>query len=233
MDIQNKISINKWNIIHSGVLLIATGISVFLGNTNLLAVATLLSFLGLMITQLNFLSTLKPFGGYANWVTATRLILLLSGMVFYPLWSGFELFAVLLIAVLLDIFDGWLARKFNHESHLGMYFDMETDALYVLFVCIYLYLQGWAGAWILIPGLLRYIYKLFTFMLPKPGFEEQKQRYAAIIAGSYFVILLLSVGWQNQFQYFALVIGSLGIIGSFGKSFWDYLNYGNTTHQQG
>ena len=92
----------------------------------------------------------------------------------------------------------------------------------MLLVCVYLYFQGAVGVWIIIPGILRYVYRIFIFLVPKPDFKEQKQRYAAVIAGSFFVILLLSVAWQNKIQQVALIVGSLAIIGSFGKSFWDY-----------
>jgi len=133
-------------------------------------------------------------------------------MAWYPHLGSLELFAILGLVVTLDVVDGWLARRFNQQSVFGMYFDMETDALYVLLVCVYLYLQGMVGAWILIPGILRYVYRIFIFTISKPGFKEQKQRYAAVIAGSYFVILLLSVGWQNEIQHITLIVGSLAIV---------------------
>jgi len=219
------ISIDTWSILNSAVLLLATALTLYFKNIDLLVVAGLLSFIGLFIAQIKFLHSIKPFGGYANWVTGIRLILILVGMAFYPYFDSLELFAILGLAVGLDVVDGWLARRFNQQSIFGMYFDMETDALYVLFVCVYLYLQGMVDVWILIPGILRYVYRIFMFLVPKPDYKEQKQRYAAIIAGSYFVILLFSVGWQNKIQHIVLIIGSLGIIGSFGKSFWDYTRY--------
>jgi len=222
---RKDISIDDWNLLNSAVLLAATGITLYFNNIKLLIAAASLSFITFCITQIKFLSTIKPFGGYANWVTGFRLMLILLGMACYPYFDSLELFAILGFAVTLDVVDGWLARRFNQQSTFGMYFDMETDALYVLLVCVYLYLQDMAGAWIIIPGILRYVYRMFIFLVPKPDFKEQKQRYAAVIAGSYFVILLLSVGWQNKIQQIALILGSLGIIGSFGKSFWDYLRY--------
>jgi len=219
------ISIDDWNILNSAVLLAATGITLYFNNIRLLIAVGALSFIGFCITQIKFLSTVKPFGGYANWVTGFRLILILLGMAWYPYLGNLELFAILGFAVTLDVVDGWLARRFDHQSLFGMYFDMETDALYVLLVCVYLCLQGMVGVWIIIPGILRYVYRIFIFFMPKENYKEQKQRYAAFIAGSYFVILLLSVAWQNQIQQTALILGSLAIVGSFGKSFWDYLRY--------
>lgn len=219
------ISIDDWNLVNSAVLLSATGIALYFKNIDSLIVAASLSFIGLFIAQVKFLRAIKPFGGYANWVTAFRLMLILVGMACYPHLTDLELFAILVLAVGLDVVDGWLARRFNQQSTFGMYFDMETDALYVLLVCVYLYFQGIAGLWIIIPGILRYVYRMFIFLMPKPNFKEQKQPYAALIAGCYFVILLLSVAWQNEAQKIILIIGSLAIVGSFGKSFWDYLKY--------
>ncbi len=222
---RKDISIEDWNLCNSAVLLVATGLTLYFNNIKLLIAAASLSFIGFCITQIKFLSTIKPFGGYANWVTAFRLILILGGIAYYPYLESFELFVILGLAVTLDVVDGWLARRFHQQSTFGMYFDMETDALYVLLVCIYFYFQGVVGVWIIIPGILRYVYRIFIFLVPKPDFKEQKQRYAAVIAGSFFVILLLSVAWQNEIQQVALIVGSLAIVGSFGKSFWDYLRY--------
>ena len=216
---RRDISIEDWNLPSSVILFVTTIASLYFNDIQILIITALLSFIGFFITQMKFLRSIKPFAGYANWVTATRLILMLIGISYF---NGLELFAILALVVTLDVVDGWLARRFNQQSTFGMYFDMETDALYVLLVCVYLYFQGAVGVWIIIPGILRYVYRIFIFLVPKPDFKEQKQRYAAVIAGSFFVILLLSVAWQNKIQQVALIVGSLAIIGSFGKSFWDY-----------
>lgn len=231
MTTKKNISIDDWNLVNSAVLLVATGITLYVKNIAPLVIVASLSFIGFFITQIEFLRSIKPFAGYANWVTAFRLTLILVGMICHSSLGNLDLAAILGLAVTLDVVDGWLARRFHQQSTFGMYFDMETDAFYVLLVCVYLYLQGMTEAWVLIPGVLRYIYRIFIFLVPKPDFKEQKQRYAAVIAGSYFVILLLSVGWQNKIQQIALVLGSLGIIGSFGKSFWDYLRYNEVANK--
>ena len=230
-ELHDNRSLHDWNLINSIVLLLGTGLALYFRSINVLTVLALMSFVVLLISQKKVLSQYKPYGGYANWVTIFRMGLILLGIAFHASISSFGLFAILGIALLLDLLDGWLARRFKQESTFGMYLDMETDALFVLLACVYLYFQGFAHIWILIPATLRYFYRIVIFLFPKEKFKEQKQKYAAIIAGSFFVILLLSILIQNNIQQIALVIGSLGIIASFGKSFWDYFTYADTTYQ--
>ncbi len=61
-------------------------------------------------------------------------------------------------AALLDAIDGPLARRSGLASAFGARFDMETDALLVLVLCLLLVHFGKVGNWILAAGLLRYAF---------------------------------------------------------------------------
>jgi phosphatidylglycerophosphate synthase len=65
--------------------------------------------------------------------------------------------------------DGALARRRNEASAFGARFDMETDALLILVLAALVWQLGKAGVWILLAGLLRYLFVAASFVLPWLG----------------------------------------------------------------
>ncbi|MDM0104505.1 CDP-alcohol phosphatidyltransferase family protein [Variovorax sp. J22R24] len=63
-------------------------------------------------------------------------------------------------AALLDALDGPLARAHGSASEFGARFDMETDALMVLVLCLLVIHFDKAGGWIIAAGLMRYVFVL-------------------------------------------------------------------------
>lgn len=59
---------------------------------------------------------------------------------------------------LLDAVDGALARRTGLTSAFGARFDMETDAAYILVLCLLVIDAQQAGLWILAAGLMRYAF---------------------------------------------------------------------------
>jgi len=112
----------------------------------------------------------RRFGG-ANLITLVRagMVCLLVGMVaggeaVASLWWPIG-FATLILV--LDGADGWLARKQKLCSDFGYHFDMETDAFHVLVLCLLLLGFGKAGPWVLLGGLLRYLFLGAGLLLPR------------------------------------------------------------------
>jgi phosphatidylglycerophosphate synthase len=103
-----------------------------------------------------------PKFGAANQVTLVRatLTLLLAGMLgFAPTEArGWTLVALATVAAVLDSVDGWLARRRGEASAFGARFDMETDALLILVLAALAWQLGKAGPWVLLAGLLRYLF---------------------------------------------------------------------------
>lgn len=106
--------------------------------------------------------------GAANTVTLSRLIIacLFAGLAAETavadttvavgtawLFTGLAVFALML-----DGLDGWLARRSGQASTFGARFDMETDALLILLLSVLALNFGKAGPWVLLSGLLRYIF---------------------------------------------------------------------------
>ncbi|WP_176086110.1 CDP-alcohol phosphatidyltransferase family protein [Martelella sp. HB161492] len=112
--------------------------------------------------------------GYANLVTAIRAALtilviavLLIGQI--PNANGTALqiiLAIILTALALDGVDGWLARRFRQTSAFGARFDMEIDALMILTLSAAALLLGKTGFWVLLIGLMRYIFVIGQSIAP-------------------------------------------------------------------
>jgi len=159
----------------------------------------------------------QPLGGYANWITFFRMgLLLYVGFLFQNL-SYSTICGIFLVNILLDITDGIVARRCKTESDFGLYLDMELDAFYVCLTSLMLYVEGLVGAWIIIVGLLRYIYAFIFILLDVELISEPKQKFASLVAGSLFWCLLLPF-FDTQFN-FLLMLVSLMVVFSFVKSF--------------
>lgn len=104
--------------------------------------------------------------GAANRVTLARLALvaLIAACIGEPLADAdamaWSIVAVGTTAALLDAVDGPLARRSGLASEFGARFDMETDALLTLVLCLLVFHFDKAGAWILAAGLMRYAFVL-------------------------------------------------------------------------
>ncbi len=64
--------------------------------------------------------------------------------------------ALVTIALVLDGFDGMIARRTRTTSAFGARFDMETDAALIMILAVLCWQFGKAGAWILAAGGMRY-----------------------------------------------------------------------------
>ncbi|MGR6466470.1 CDP-alcohol phosphatidyltransferase family protein [Rhizobium sp. PAMB 3182] len=118
----------------------------------------------------------KVFGA-ANAVTAIRtaIVSLVAATVFFaidmhaPASVLWLLIALVLLALILDGFDGYLARALAQESDLGARFDMEVDALLILVLSAAALFLDKAGAWVLAVGLMRYGFIAAQYALPALG----------------------------------------------------------------
>lgn len=209
----------KWSEIHSIVVLVAICLSLWLDSISLLIFPALISFFYYLDRHKSYLSTLQPYGGYANGVTLLRLLLMCLAGFYYKEWSHEILFVCFTASVLLDVLDGYLARKFNQSSDFGLYFDMETDAFFVALIAIVLFHKDLLEPWLLFPAFLRYFYLLLWKVLPFEPKKEPKRSYASIIAGTFFVTLLLPFILPPYLYTWPLRIAGFLIICSFAISF--------------
>ena len=219
--LQNK-HIETWSIYNAFALTIATIVVLTNKQLNILSIVFSVSLVALLFINKKQLFQSKRFFGVANAITFTRFLIIVLSFVLIDHKDTKLLFYYLSVAVILDFFDGKAARYFNEISFFGQYFDMEIDAFFVLLMCLYYYLMGDVSWWILIPGLLRYLFRLYTFCFPKPNVKEDKKTYATIIAASYFVVLLIGLVTSGILQFLILSLGSLAIVVSFSIGIIQY-----------
>ena len=111
-----------------------------------------------------------PRFGAANVVTLCRAILTV-GLIAIAAWPPTTTLAWVagwtagLIAAL-DGVDGWLARREQMTSRFGARFDMETDAALLLVLSVLAWRYEKAGPWVLLIGLMRYLFVIAGRALP-------------------------------------------------------------------
>ena len=88
---------------------------------------------------------------WKTWANLLTLIRLVAAMpcalaAFRGQWVGAAL--LLTAAILTDLLDGPVARRFNHQTALGGLFDHATDALFIALLLAALAAQGLIAPWL-------------------------------------------------------------------------------------
>ncbi len=161
--------------------------------------------------------------GWANRVTAVRFALTLLLGALGPATPGWVLAAVLGGAAALDVADGFIARRYGLSSAFGAAFDIETDALLTLIAEAQLWQRGRAGAWILVPGLLRYAYVLALALVPPTAGHVPSSRFARRAFVVLLVGLITALLSDGPAATALAAIGTAAVTFSFARSFrWSY-----------
>ena len=139
--------------------------------------------------------------GAANAVTTVRAACVTLVAAFIgeraSMLSASVIVAVASATAAFDGLDGWLARRTGMTSAFGARFDMETDALLIMALSILTWQHGKVGAWIVLSGLLRYLFIAAGWAWPwmrqplPPRFRRKAICVAQIVA--LLVALLPSV----------------------------------------
>jgi phosphatidylglycerophosphate synthase len=108
--------------------------------------------------------------GPANQVTAARAVFVgliagLIGEVSQPAVAAVAAAGAIAVTAM-DGVDGWLARRTKMSSAFGARFDMEVDALLILILSVLAWQYEKAGAWVMLSGLLRYVFVLAGWVWP-------------------------------------------------------------------
>lgn len=140
--------------------------------------------------------------GYANMVTAFRASLIsLTGatvLCFESLGHAdmvlWILVGVVLFALALDGIDGYLARRYRQESELGARFDMEVDAFLILILSVAAAMLDKAGAWVLLIGLMRYLFVAAGWVLPALNAElpsSLRRKFVCVVQVATLCLILV------------------------------------------
>ena len=197
------------------------------GNATPVAIAALLSFLVLLVRRRLKQRQARIGTRYAHQLTLLRLLLLCAAAAALPKLQPYILLAIFSGNVALDVVDGFIARRLNQQSSFGGVFDREVDAIYVLVASLYFYLEIGIPAWILVPAVLPYFYRLAAWSMGNPPISGAKQPHAAFLAGVNFVLILLAVALSGDAQFFVLVISTAIVTLSFLASFRDLVRLRN------
>ncbi|MBI3491475.1 MAG: CDP-alcohol phosphatidyltransferase family protein, partial [Acidobacteria bacterium] len=92
--------------------------------------------------------------------------------------------AAAVLVTLLDGVDGWLARRTRTETTFGARFDMEVDSALILVLSILAWRDDKAGAWVLLSGLLRYVFVVSSWRwswLARPLFSSRRRQTICVV----------------------------------------------------
>lgn len=159
--------------------------------------------------------------GPANRVTLARgaLIALLLALIGESPTTARAWFAVMVasLAVAMDGFDGWLARRRGSSSDFGARFDMETDAVLIFATAALAWQYGKAGSWILAAGLLRYLFAASAYLIPwmRRALPKSRRRQTICVFQALSLVVCLAPALPPAVSYFVAMAGLALLCGSF------------------
>jgi phosphatidylglycerophosphate synthase len=212
----------RWSRVNAVVLLLATAAALGVRDTAPYVAVGALSFVALGVACLGRFTPRGAFGA-GNALTALRFAIASAVGLVPDSVPTPALGATVLGVFALDGLDGWVAKRRGESSEFGAHFDMETDAYFVLLIGIELFTRGRYGAWILVVGLLRYVYVLALALVParrgdKPRFTFGRHAFTGLMLG-------LSLGMMvgEPLGSVATLVGCGLVTASFLHSFyWSY-----------
>jgi phosphatidylglycerophosphate synthase len=92
--------------------------------------------------------------------------------------------AAAILVTVLDGVDGWVARRTGAVTAFGARFDMEVDAALILILSVLAWRYGKAGAWVILSGLLRYIFVVAGWRwtsLDRPLFPSRRRQTVCVV----------------------------------------------------
>jgi len=214
--------LNQWSRWNAVVMLCGAAAAAVLGRPWPLAAAAIPSVATLVYLGRHGWTPGGRFGP-ANAVTALRFALVAGSAIALHGANGWLYCAVIQLVFALDGVDGWLARKTRSESAFGSHFDMETDAVLVLVLGGELWQRERLAAWVVVPGLLRYLYVLSLSVFPAkrgdaPRSTLGRRAFVALMIG--FPLALIVPGVAGTA---AAALGGALVGLSFALSFrWSY-----------
>jgi phosphatidylglycerophosphate synthase len=178
----------RWSELHALTLLGATALVAAGTSPWVLAIAAALSFAVLIWCCRAGWQYAGRFGA-ANTLTSARVAATLALPAIASETFPLAVAACTIAIFALDGVDGWLARRQGLASEFGEYLDKEADAFLLLVLCMLLYGEGRLGAWIIVPGLMRYAFVVFLLFARPPVLKERRSAAGRWIYGGMIVAL--------------------------------------------
>jgi phosphatidylglycerophosphate synthase len=163
--------------------------------------------------------------GPANHTTLVRgaMVALLAGMLGEQGTRSSSTAAVIVSSttMVLDGLDGWIARRSGMATQFGARFDMETDAAFVAVLSLLVWQADKAGAWVLLSGLMRYLFAGVVAMVPRlqrPVPASMRGKTIAVLQMIALVLALAPFCRQPLSQWVAAA-GLMALVVSFCLDF--------------
>lgn len=219
----------RWGQAHALSMATGLGLALWAEFPPLLALVACLSFAILIVQLRADWTPAGPFG-VANSITSVRLLLTTLVLLGYQTLAGYWLAGIAVLVLLLDAVDGWWARRHDAASEFGAQFDIEVDTVLVVGLTVVLFTRGQAGAWVLLPPLLRYAYVLLpAFVTPlRPAAARTRiGRFAYVFMIATFITgLCVSSAWSAPLTLAGTALVTLSFLGSFWQSYAPVRVYG-------
>jgi phosphatidylglycerophosphate synthase len=124
------------------------------------------------------------------------------------------------VALVLDLVDGWLARRTGTASALGARFDGEVDAFLILALSVYVASE--TDAWVLAIGTARYLFLAGEWLLPWMRAPLPERRWRKVVAAAQGIVLTVAAaGVLPGAPTRALLVAALAALAaSFGQCVW-------------
>jgi len=206
--------LTRWLFFHSLFMIFSTLYSFVQKDFNLVIMAGGGSFIILLLFASRYLRIGNIFH-LANLITLTRLGGIFALSIFGQLASYPVIIGSGLTLLLVDCLDGWAARYFNRRSEFGEFFDKETDAFYLLLVCLLTVKKGLFPSWIVLLGLARYLFVISVFSFKSKVAKEKKSERARFIFTVVMIILLAAFLPFNSIRIHLSLLASLLLLMSF------------------
>src|ERR687894_726963 len=115
------------------------------------------------------------------------------------------------VALVLDAFDGWVARRTGMATALGARFDSEVDAFLIL--ALSMYVAPAYGAWVLAIGAARYVFLAGEWLLPWMRAPLPPRRWRKVVAATQGVVLTVAAsGVPPRALTQALLVAALALL---------------------
>lgn len=211
--------LSRWSFGHAVLMLWGTAISWVAHTLWVLPFFGAGSFLLLILVARPRWTAAGGFGP-ANAITAFRLGGVLCLPLFFVTFNLMSVTAIGFVLLVADALDGWLARRRNQSSEFGEYFDKETDAFFLLILCMLAALTQRLWPWILTLGLLRYIFVVIIHLFRPHLLKERRTSRARTVYGLVMVAMLASfLPYPVLYKPLAMM-ASVGLVLSFMVDFY-------------
>jgi phosphatidylglycerophosphate synthase len=212
------------------VLLAAITATVGLGSLGWAAGCTYAAVVGFLLAAGGPIARRVAAAGAANRVTLTRGVLVggvtaliaqqiadqLDGLSEPPARTA-VLLVLASVALVLDLVDGWVARRTGTVSELGARFDMELDALLILVLSVLVCRS--LGYWVLVLGIMRYAFVVAGRLRPYLTAPLPPSRARKVVAAIQGVVLVVAAApfVPRQLAAVAVAVALATLLWSFGR----------------